>query len=159
MKILSPILSQYFSTPGLPSYPSSPLTAGSQNCQSLLFGVQQSDDLHICTDPFDSQPVHNSGRNMESRHFPQFWLFFLAVLEFELRASCLQGRCSTTSITPSDLFALVILEIGSCFLARPAWTVILLYYASGPYWDTIFFLVMNEYSFNITEHSITSFPH
>jgi hypothetical protein len=31
----------------------------------------------------------------------------------------LQGRCSTTWGTPPALFALVILELGSCFLFRP----------------------------------------
>jgi hypothetical protein len=44
-----------------------------------------------------------------------------AVLGFEFRAS------STASAMPPALFALVILEVGSCFLSRPAWTVRLLF--------------------------------
>jgi hypothetical protein len=37
--------------------------------------------------------------------------------------------------TPPVLFALVILELGSRFLLRPSWTVILLFYASWHSWD------------------------
>jgi hypothetical protein len=40
----------------------------------------------------------------------------------KLRVSHLLGRLSTT-VTPPALFALVVLEIGSCFQARPAWTM------------------------------------
>jgi hypothetical protein len=36
---------------------------------------------------------------------------------------------------PPALFALVILEIGGCFLPRPAWTMLLLFYASYHSWD------------------------
>jgi hypothetical protein len=61
--------------------------------------------------------------------------FFLAVLEFELKASCLLGGHSTTRTTPPVLFALVISEIGSRFSPRQAWTVIFLFYASCCSWD------------------------
>jgi hypothetical protein len=39
----------------------------------------------------------------------------------------LARRCSTVSAIPPAIFALVILEIGSHFLLRPAWTSILFY--------------------------------
>jgi hypothetical protein len=48
---------------------------------------------------------------------------FFAVLEFELRFPHWLGKCSTTWAMPPVLFALVILEIGSWLLSRPAWTV------------------------------------
>jgi hypothetical protein len=44
----------------------------------------------------------------------------LKVLGFELRASHLLDRTSTTLATSSAVFALVILKIGSCSLPRPA---------------------------------------
>jgi hypothetical protein len=47
-------------------------------------------------------------------------LFFLAVLQFELRALCLLGKYSTTWAMPPALFALVIFQIAS--QSRPAWT-------------------------------------
>jgi hypothetical protein len=59
----------------------------------------------------------------------------LAILGFEFKALHLQGRCSTTWAIPPDLFALDILEIGSCFLPRSARSVILLFYASLCSWD------------------------
>jgi hypothetical protein len=46
---------------------------------------------------------------------------------FELKASHLVGRHSTASATLPALSALVILEIGSCFLPRPAWISVLLF--------------------------------
>jgi hypothetical protein len=51
-----------------------------------------------------------------------FWIFFLilAVLEFELRALHLQVLYHLSHVPV--LFVLVILEIGSYFLSRPAWT-------------------------------------
>jgi hypothetical protein len=49
------------------------------------------------------------------------------VLKFEHRASFLLGRCSTAWATPPAYFALIILETGSHFWPRPAWTVILLF--------------------------------
>jgi hypothetical protein len=49
----------------------------------------------------------------------------LAVQEFELRALRLLGRHSMSCTTPPVLFALVILELGPCFLPRWAWTVVL----------------------------------
>jgi hypothetical protein len=53
---------------------------------------------------------------------------FLEVVGFKLRALCLLGRHSTAWATPLALFALIILEIGSCFLPRAAWTMILLFF-------------------------------
>jgi hypothetical protein len=41
-----------------------------------------------------------------------FFFFFLVRLGFELWASCLQSRHSTTSVTPPLRFALVVLEMG-----------------------------------------------
>jgi hypothetical protein len=64
------------------------------------------------------------------------WFSFLGegeVLGFELWASHLLGRCSTTWATLA-LLALVILEIGSPFLPRPAWSAFLLFYASCHSW-------------------------
>jgi hypothetical protein len=47
----------------------------------------------------------------------RFFFFFLAVLVFEVRVSLWQGTKGSTSwVMSPDLFALVILEIGSCFL-------------------------------------------
>jgi hypothetical protein len=48
-------------------------------------------------------------------------------LGFELRASHLQNRPSIASVTSLVHFILVILEIRSRLLPRPAWTVILLF--------------------------------
>jgi hypothetical protein len=50
------------------------------------------------------------------------FIYLFEVLAFELRASWLLGRSSTTGAIPPALFALVIfaLEIGSCFLPRLA---------------------------------------
>jgi hypothetical protein len=56
--------------------------------------------------------------------------YFFSVLGFELRASHSVDTCFTTWAIPPAIFAPVILEIGSCFSPRPAWTVILLFYAS-----------------------------
>jgi hypothetical protein len=52
----------------------------------------------------------------------------------ELRALCLLGQCSTSWIMLPTLFALVILEIGSCFLPWPTWFTIL-FYAFSLSWD------------------------
>jgi hypothetical protein len=52
-----------------------------------------------------------------------FIYLFLVVLGFELRARQVLYHLN---ISP-DLFALVILEIGSCSLPRPAWTIIFLF--------------------------------
>jgi hypothetical protein len=38
---------------------------------------------------------------------------------------------------PPALFALVVLEIGSYFLSRPAWTAILLFYSFLCSWDDV----------------------
>jgi hypothetical protein len=56
------------------------------------------------------------------------------MLEFELRASHLLGRRCTAWATPPALFGLIILKIGSHFLSRPAWIMILLCYASQYSW-------------------------
>jgi hypothetical protein len=45
------------------------------------------------------------------------FFFFLVVLEFGLRISCLLGRHSIISVMPLALFALVIFRLGSCILA------------------------------------------
>jgi hypothetical protein len=60
------------------------------------------------------------------------WIFVvcLAVLGLELRVLHLLGRISSAWITPSALLTLVILEMGSSILFRPAWTVTLPCYAS-----------------------------
>jgi hypothetical protein len=60
--------------------------------------------------------------------------FWGAVLWFEFRASHLQGRHSTTWATLLPHFALVILEIGSHFLPRLAWTTILLFHTIHHHW-------------------------
>jgi hypothetical protein len=62
-------------------------------------------------------------------------LFKWRVQGFELRALYLVGRCFTTEAMPPALFTLVILDMGSRFLPKPAWTRILLYYASHLAWD------------------------
>jgi hypothetical protein len=65
-----------------------------------------------------------------------FYLFLVfAVLGFELGVSHLLDRYSTAWIKPPVLFTLVILEIRSHFLLRPAWTLIILFYASCRPWD------------------------
>jgi hypothetical protein len=51
--------------------------------------------------------------------------FFLVVLGFELRASCLLGWCTAAQIMHATLSALVILEIGSGILSWLAWVMIL----------------------------------
>jgi hypothetical protein len=58
-------------------------------------------------------------------------IFFLLGLGFELRASLLQSRCSTTGITPLIHFALI-LEMGVLRTICPGWprTLILLISAS-----------------------------
>jgi hypothetical protein len=56
-------------------------------------------------------------------------LFFFVILEFELRTSCLLGRCSTVWAILPAFFALVIFEIGSRFLPTLAWIVVLLVYS------------------------------
>jgi hypothetical protein len=57
--------------------------------------------------------------------------FFLegsrGILGFELKASPLLGRRSTTWATPTALFALIILETGSHLFPEWAWTTILLF--------------------------------
>jgi hypothetical protein len=62
--------------------------------------------------------------------------FYFVVLGFELRGFTI-GRQALhlLSHAPPARFALVILEIGSCFLPRLAWTTILLLYASCYSWD------------------------
>jgi hypothetical protein len=60
----------------------------------------------------------------------EFVFMYLLVLGFELRASCLLYRYSTSWVMPLALFALVILEIGSHFLPWPTWTMILSLYLS-----------------------------
>jgi hypothetical protein len=59
---------------------------------------------------------------------------FWVILGFDLMASCLLGRHSITWAFPVALVALVILEIGSFFLSKPAWTYIL-FYTSHHHWD------------------------
>jgi hypothetical protein len=68
------------------------------------------------------------------RHLDAFF-FFCSSVGFELRTLSLLGKCSTSWATPLDLFSLVILEIGSHFLPKLAWTLILLFYASHYTWD------------------------
>jgi hypothetical protein len=82
-------------------------------------------------DCFFQSPHHSHRRNpalhvllpLDLCSFGRHQLVLL--LEFELRASCLLG--STALAIPLSPFGLVIvLEIGLCFLPRPAWTVTLL---------------------------------
>jgi hypothetical protein len=63
------------------------------------------------------------------------FFFFFVVLGFELGASHLLGRCSTAWASLPTLFAMVNLEMGSHFLPRLAWTVVLLFWASCHSWD------------------------
>jgi hypothetical protein len=58
-----------------------------------------------------------------------YLLLFLMGLEFELRASYLQSRCTTVWATPPVHFAHVILEMGVLWVIWP-WTTILLSSAS-----------------------------
>jgi hypothetical protein len=67
-------------------------------------------------------------------YFINFFLLFL-VLGFEFRTSLLLGTLVLGPWLQSALFALVILEIDYCFLPKPIWTVILLFYASHCSWD------------------------
>jgi hypothetical protein len=74
------------------------------------------------------------GRSYYYLHFIFFFNFYLlAVLGFELTALHLLDRHSIAWAMPPTFF--VILETGSCFLFRPAWTVITLFYASYHHWD------------------------
>jgi hypothetical protein len=54
------------------------------------------------------------------------YYYYLIILAFELSSLSLLGRQFTAFTMPQTLFSLVILEIGSCFLPRPAWNAILL---------------------------------
>jgi hypothetical protein len=56
--------------------------------------------------------------------------FFLGGTGVWTQGLHLLGRHSLVWATPPALFTLIILEIGSCFLLRQAWTVILLFYIS-----------------------------
>jgi hypothetical protein len=63
-----------------------------------------------------------------SRPKIHFFLFCFAVLlGFELRASWLLGRCSTTWATPPAVFMLITFEMWSHFIPGPAWTAIFLF--------------------------------
>jgi hypothetical protein len=53
--------------------------------------------------------------------------FVFVVLEVELSASHLLGRCSTTWVMPPALFVLVVSEIGSQFMSGLPYTMILLF--------------------------------
>jgi hypothetical protein len=67
-----------------------------------------------------------------------FFLFFLPLLLFllfELRALLLVGKHSYHLSHASSPFALLILEIGSCFLSVLVWTMIRLFRASHSSWD------------------------
>jgi hypothetical protein len=63
-----------------------------------------------------------------------FLLLLLLIMGFESRASHLQGRYSTFWAMLPALFTLVILKIGSYFLPKPTWTVILLFCVSQHCW-------------------------
>jgi hypothetical protein len=79
--------------------------------------------------------IGRSGINqLPSHHGQTFWVstaqsqiilffFFLMILGFELRASCLLGKHYAT---PPALCVLVIFEIGFHFMPRLAWTAIFL---------------------------------
>jgi hypothetical protein len=54
--------------------------------------------------------------------------FFLVVLGFELQALCFLGRRATIWATSPDLFTPLFLELGSHFLPRLTWTMIILFY-------------------------------
>jgi hypothetical protein len=62
-------------------------------------------------------------------------IFPSVVLGFELRASHLLSQPSTASATFPALYALIILELGFCFLPRLTWTVTLLFYTSHCSWN------------------------
>jgi hypothetical protein len=59
-----------------------------------------------------------------------FFLWWFENKRKKLRASCLLGSHPTTWPIPPVLCALVILEIGSCFLPRLAWIATFLFCAS-----------------------------
>jgi hypothetical protein len=75
--------------------------------------------------------LYVSGPEVSTHHWhlgsSLFFSLFLAEVLFELRASFLQGRHSTTWLKPPALCALDILEIWSPFLPRLMWTTVLLY--------------------------------
>jgi hypothetical protein len=64
----------------------------------------------------------------------EFFFFWWQLLGFQLRALCLLSWHSTTWTKPPALFALVILEIGFCFLCPGVWTLIFLFYSSHHCW-------------------------
>jgi hypothetical protein len=80
-------------------------------------------------------PLSPSLFTLPSPTSTHIFFFFFVILGLELRASNFLGRSSTVWATLLALFAMVILEIGSCSLLRLAWTVIFLYYASHCHWD------------------------
>jgi hypothetical protein len=59
--------------------------------------------------------------------FSYVFVCFLVVLGAELRVLCLLNRHSTIWVTPPAFFVLVIFEIGSQFMPRLGWTMILLF--------------------------------
>jgi hypothetical protein len=67
------------------------------------------------------------------KHLFYFFLF-LVILEFVLMVLHLLDRHFTSWATTLALFTLLILETGSCFLPRSAWTTILLFYTSHNHW-------------------------
>jgi hypothetical protein len=54
---------------------------------------------------------------------------------FELRASCLLGRNSSALTMTPAIFAMVILELGSHFFPKLAWTEIILFMLPASCWD------------------------
>jgi hypothetical protein len=77
-------------------------------------------------------PTLLSSHTILKNHFN---FLFWEVLEFEVKFSHLQDRCSTTWATPSTLVALVILEMGLDFCPGPAWTTVILFYTFYSCWD------------------------
>lgn len=63
-----------------------------------------------------------------------FYYLFIVIPRFELKASCILGRCCT-AWAPSGPFCSSC--FGSHFLPQPAWTEILLFYASHSNWDVM----------------------
>jgi hypothetical protein len=77
-----------------------------------------------------------------------FFIFFCST-EVWTQGFTLARQDSAAWAIPLTLFALVILEIGSCFLLRPAWTSIFLFYASCHCWDDSF-----SFSIEIGSHNV-----
>jgi hypothetical protein len=73
--------------------------------------------------------IHTDFKELVGKREDDFMCLFFVGVGFELRASCLQSRCSMAWVIPAAHFALIILEMGVLWticLDRPQTTVLLM---------------------------------